>query len=874
MRRLLLAWPLSLAGGCASQSWCERFNLECFVEVPVEYTELADVDGDLWATDDDCDDDDPDIHPSAEELCDGIDNDCDGAVDEGFQGIIFWYGDEDGDGYGDPDLEVRSCEEPDGPPGVDWVTNADDCDDNRADVFPGRSEDCSSTDVNCDGDPYADALGADAWYADDDGDGVGGVFLEESCVGPEGSVAYDGDCDDDDPSVHPDADEYCDEIDSDCDGQVAEDDSVDATAWYYDGDGDGVGDGTQRWSCEQPDWYVAIDGDCDPSNADTYPGAPECDDREDNDCDDLIDEGTLVEPTTWTRDDDDDGWAREGGSTIERCQDPRNYAADVGDCDDSEPDAYPGNVEVCDNIDNNCDGLIDDADPEVDASTFTEWTVDGDGDGYGDEDAEPTVACRGPWDSVDDATDCDDGDPGRFPGAPELCGDWLVQSCVGDEQAADEACDLDGELYAGSAPLQVRPDQSEVGQGQALTGRADLDGDGQVDLVVGSTRSGPGGGVHIYSGLDGLVDRGDATVTLDAGDSYLDFGAALDDTQDVDGDGFEDLYVGAPYDYSGATGVSGVGEAFLFLGPLTGQMDHDAATASISDVEEFTGFGEALALGDLDDDGVIDLVVGAPRDDTKRNNAGAVHVFWDASIDGRTTDDADAVIRGNVSSAILGDGVLVLDDVNGDDVGDLVMSQPQASTGGSRSGAVHVFFGPVEGELVSDEADLSIVGSSSYTYLGYDLADPGDVDGDGLIDLLVGSYSGSIGSLVYTNLTDTDAVSIHTQFVHADGDVLGASVSAGDVDLDGEADFLLGSPDGDLDGNGDPEGAAYLFYGPVSGSASSATAAASWRGHSASGDLVQVGGDFDGDGAPDLLFGAQPFGSTDGGAVVWWAGDY
>jgi len=874
MRRVLLALPLSLIGGCASQGWCERFNLDCYVEVPVEYTELADVDGDLWVTDEDCDDGDPDIHPSAEELCDGIDNDCDGVVDEGFQGIIVWYGDEDGDGYGDPDLEVQSCEPPDGPPGVDWVTNADDCNDNRADVFPGASENCSSTDMNCDGDPYADALGTDAWYEDNDEDGVGGAFLEESCEGPEGSVAYDGDCDDDDPTVHPDADEYCDDLDSDCDGEVAEDDSVDATVWYYDVDGDGVGAGTQRWSCEQPDRYVAIDGDCDPYNADTYPGAAECDDREDNDCDDLIDEGTLVEPTTWTRDDDDDGWARAGGSTIERCQDPLNYAANVGDCDDLDPDAYPGNTEVCDDIDNDCDLLTDDDDPGVDASTFSEWTADADGDGYGDEDSVPLVACQGPWDFVNDATDCDDTDPARFPGATELCGDWVVQSCSGDEQAADEACDLDGELYAGSAPLQVLPDQSEVGQGEALTGHADLDGDGLVDLVVGSTRSGLGGGVHIYSGLDGLMDRADATTVLQASDPYLDFGAALDDTQDVDGDGFVDLWVGAPYDYSGATGVSEMGSAYLFSGPLTGQMEHDAAAVSVSDVEEFTGFGEALAVGDLDDDGVIDLVVGAPRDDTNRNNAGAVYVFGDASIDGRTTDDADAVVHGERGTAILGDSVLVLGDANGDGVADLVVSEPQATAGGSRAGQVHVFFGPLDGELVPDEADLSLEGSSAYTYLGYALAEAGDVDGDGLIDLLVGSYSGSVGSLVYTNLTDPDEVSLHAQLRQADGDVMGASVSAGDVDLDGEADFLLGSPDVDFDGDGDAEGAAYLIYGPVSGLVSSATAAASWRGHSASGDLVQVGGDFDGDGTPDLLLGAQPYGSTDGGAVVWWDGDY
>ena len=150
-----------------------------------------DADGDGFAEGEDCNDADPAINAAAEEVCDGIDNDCDGVTDpETSTNASTWYADTDGDGYGNADSVVTACEAPEG-----HVATGDDCDDGDDAIHPGAEEaDCADpVDYNCDGSAaYADA-DADGWAA-----------CEE--------------CDDADPAVNPDADESCDGIDNDCDG--------------------------------------------------------------------------------------------------------------------------------------------------------------------------------------------------------------------------------------------------------------------------------------------------------------------------------------------------------------------------------------------------------------------------------------------------------------------------------------------------------------------------------------------------------------------------------------------------------------------------------------------------------------------------------
>ena len=324
----------------------------------------ADVDADGQSScDGDCDDSDSDIYVGAEETpYDGIDQDCDGSD----------WTDVDGDGYDaeivggsdcndlDEDVNPGVYETADGvnedcdslvDEGTEWydddgdgyAEDGGDCDDDDFDVNPGIEAEAECDEVDEDCDDIVDE-GTDCY--DDDGDG----WTED-----------DGDCNDDDPATSPDATEIMDNgFDDDCDGIV--------DAGLYDGDGDG---------------YAPAGGDCDDSDAGAHPGAEELADGADQDCDDIIDEGTDA------YDDDGDGWTE-----------------DDGDCDDADDEVAPENPETPDGIDEDCDEVVDEGTDRA----------DDDGDGYSEL-----------------GGDCDDEDPDLHPGADEAAN--------GHDDDCDEAVD-------------------------------------------------------------------------------------------------------------------------------------------------------------------------------------------------------------------------------------------------------------------------------------------------------------------------------------------------------------------------------------------------------------------------------------------------
>ena len=163
----------------------------------------------------DCDDTNAAIHPGAVEICDNIDNNCDGDIDEGTE-TTSYYADADEDGYGDFDNAVTACSPPAG-----YILQGGDCDDTNPNINPDAIEVCGDVDLNCDG----EGLPSSSYYPDADGDGFGDLGTAVTdCSQPEGYVALGGDCDDSDPLIHPEAAELCnDELDNDCDGDVDED---------------------------------------------------------------------------------------------------------------------------------------------------------------------------------------------------------------------------------------------------------------------------------------------------------------------------------------------------------------------------------------------------------------------------------------------------------------------------------------------------------------------------------------------------------------------------------------------------------------------------------------------------------------------------
>ncbi len=391
---------------------------------------LIDQDGDGFDVENDCDDNNPSVNPDAIEVCNGIDDDCSGEVDDAVGGL--WYADADGDGFGDPDVVSQSC---DGEEGT--VADSSDCDDGDAQVNLAADEVCDGRDNDCDGDIDLDAVDAGTWYVDGDLDGFGDPETETRAC--EGEVSVGEDCDDEDLSINPDAEEICDGRDNDCDGRVDPSDSVDAQTWYADTDGDGYGTSSTTLACEQPSGWAAEQGDCDDDDASSWPDASESCDEADNDCDGSVDEGVE---STWYLDSDGDGYG-DDDVTAQSCDAPTSsYIATGGDCDDSDKAYNPGAEEGCDGNDYDCDGDVD---------------SDADGDDYADE------SCGG--------DDCDDADAGKYPDSNGLCA--LGTTCndilsnYSTSVDGDYAIDPDG-LGTGLDPFEVVCDMSTDGGGWTL----------------------------------------------------------------------------------------------------------------------------------------------------------------------------------------------------------------------------------------------------------------------------------------------------------------------------------------------------------------------------------------------------------------------
>jgi hypothetical protein len=419
----------------------------------------------LVANNTDCDDQRSQVNPDALEQCDGVDNDCDEAIDEGLRELDY-YLDLDGDGFGDYENTIEACTPPPG-----YVENFDDCDDGNAEVNPLATEICNDgVDDNCNGraddaDPSLDRSTATDWFYDLDEDGYGGTeplpYPQEAldvlgltnpfqaCALPEvpaqlssfpgAFVGNNLDCDDTDSAVSLDAVETCNKIDDDCDGLIDDSDPdldpAELSTFWADDDRDGSGDASRPTeACFQP-WFTAAN---------------------DTDCDD--DEPLLQGETGWWVDGDGDGFGT-GPLSAPSCTAPTadHVLPALGeDCFDDRIEAYPGAPEVCDGYDNDCDGLVDVEDDELDVFTAETVYLDADMDGYGDPRLS-AFACEGVGlpGFVDNDLDCDDTTDTIAPDATEVC------------NGLDDDCDT-----------LVDTEDLDVDLGTAPTWWADFDEDG------------------------------------------------------------------------------------------------------------------------------------------------------------------------------------------------------------------------------------------------------------------------------------------------------------------------------------------------------------------------------------------------------------
>ncbi|MFT5683844.1 MAG: hypothetical protein ACI8RZ_004776 [Myxococcota bacterium] len=215
-----------------------------------------------------------------------VDKDPDEEVDEDtgeevVEELTTWYADNDGDGFGAPDLTLDAAEQPSG-----YVADNTDCNDGRGDINPDADELCDALDNNCNDIVDEDAVDSSTWYTDADADGYGDPDSTTlACDQPSGTLSDATDCNDESADQYPNADELCNLEDDDCDKSIDED-AIDAGFWYADVDGDGYGDFlTVTVACDQPSGTVVDDTDCDDIDPDVHPGAEDVADGRDQDCD-------------------------------------------------------------------------------------------------------------------------------------------------------------------------------------------------------------------------------------------------------------------------------------------------------------------------------------------------------------------------------------------------------------------------------------------------------------------------------------------------------------------------------------------------------------------------------------------------------------
>lgn len=388
----------------------------------------------------DCNDGVRTIGPNNTEACDGFDNNCDGRTDEDL--TIKGYRDLDGDGIGVPvtsgDLLPGDIVDGQGRlevcPGTPGVVSEDvDCDDANPLIHKDMFELCDGIDNDCDGEVDNNVVLA-TWYRDADADGFGNSAgpIQVSCSVLVGYSLYPNDCDDGNALSNPNQLEICDGKDNDCDGSA---DFQVGPGNMEDDDGDSSADP----ACGTPA------PDCDDSNVNVRPGAPELCDGLDNDCNGVAD--TQTQAVLWYVDSDGDGWGNPLVTPVDSCDVVGGRVTKVGDCDDRDSLRNPGMKDDCTGVagyDDNCDGQIDE--DEVAQAFFRDF----DGDGYGKLASDPLFACQKPagWSSV--SSDCDDTDDDVSPLTTEVCtpGDDVDDDCDGSLDCADSDCDTDADCLS------------------------------------------------------------------------------------------------------------------------------------------------------------------------------------------------------------------------------------------------------------------------------------------------------------------------------------------------------------------------------------------------------------------------------------------
>jgi hypothetical protein len=448
-----------------------------------------------------------------------------------------------------------------------------------------------------------------------------------------------------------------------------------------------------------------------------------------------------------------------------------------------------------------------------------------------------------------------------------------------DEFSGDDAGGESGGRYEIAIEdfSQVIPGE-DVSQsfGAYVDASTDIDCDSVDDLLVGaigfSEVESLGGAAYLLTHVEGEDAQFELNRFLVGDDPGAFVGYAMAPAPDFGGDGERDVIVGAPrFNYK-----EGQGAICVVTAPKSSQQHLTECSMLFLGEEPGGLLGWSVSPArDVTGDDIDDLLVGAPGNGASSTPGGAAVVFSGAALGSGQFEDPAYLVGAHPGDAA--GWAVAAGDLSGDGVAEVAVTAPQESSAGLFSGALYVSEGPVvEPESL---ASAQIWLGESGDQLGWSLEIPGDLDGDGYEDLLVGAPGQNMGEqdggAVYflrggvTMVSELDEAD--GKFIGAvPGGGLGTSLAAGeDLDGDGQPDLLIGAQfEGGWE---DRSGAVYLFSGPPEPTQTTLEAAAKITSSAEVYDLGEAisAGDIDGDGAADITLGTPDTRGTDYTGAVW-----
>ena len=733
----------------------------------------------------DCDDTRLAVNPNGTEVCNSLDDNCNGVVDEATAvDAKLWYADADGDTFGKlTDAGTKACAKPSG-----MVATHTDCDDTEATVHPGAPELCSTPlDDNCNAVINENtAVDASQWWPDNDVDTYGDTTStgSKACVQPAGYVGDNTDCNDTSAVISPSTAWY---PDADADtfgsqgaapqiqcvqpsGRVLDhsdcDDTQSAinpnTVWYRDADSDTYGSPSQTvHQCAQPSGYVSNALDCNDADA------------------------SLGGTELWFRDADGDGYG-DPSTPSSVCGDPgAGWVADQHDCDDTTASVSPVAVDICgDGVDQSCDGLGGpDGDDDGDGLTFAQehalnaddCNLDTDYDGVSDAIEYGQAGRDTDGDRVPDILDDDDdgdGVPtrverGNGPTAPDTDGDGVFDYRDGDDDG-DGVC-TNG--FSPANPLASTCVDSEDRDGDGSPRSDDLDGDGVPDYLDADDDG------------DGVPNAAERAFGTDPLSWDTDFDGLSDGAE------WDDWVVQTCTDGPDQLGFNGIAyydgiPCRLYEGPQ--DYDGDGLADVFDDDDDNDGIPTLIeGDGDIDAENAPSCPLdGPPPVDACAWSPDGVPNYHDDDSDGDGLPDAVELL-----DDADGDGVYDSQDCHncdgcaGDPDGDTLGNCFEASLGTNPNSA------DTDGDGLTDLEELG--GASS-------LETAPDTDGDGVVDAVDPDDDGDGLPTARELPDDTDGDGLSDRL---DDDDDGDGVPTADEDTNGNGDWL----DDDGDGDGVPD---------------------------------------------------------------------